>query len=187
MYSLRNAVSLTVLKVKNPTREKLEKETGDLKERLNNEIAETKVNEGSILCSNSLEHGTSELCLLLQADRDQLQAAINENASKGEDEINQLREVMLQEKDERKYEVERMDNFLKKENDERNKSFHDVNERISKGIDCVNELREMMLQERDERKDQAVKMDNVFKEVNDERKKNLDDVNERIRDENEKR
>ena len=94
---------------------------------------------------------------------------------------------MLQEKDERKYEVERMDNFLKKENDERNKSFYDVNERISKGIDCVNELREMMLQERDERKDQAVKMDNVFKEVNDERKKNLDDVNERIRDENEKR
>ena len=94
---------------------------------------------------------------------------------------------MLQERDERKYEVERMDNFLKKENDERNKSFHDVNERISKGIDCVIELREMMLQERDERKDQAVKMDNVFKEVNDERKKNLDDVNERIRDENEKR
>ena len=52
---------------------------------------------------------------VLQADRDQLLAAINENASKGEDEINQLREVMLQERDERKYEVERMDNFLKKE------------------------------------------------------------------------
>ena len=46
MYSLQNAVSLTVSKVKNPTREKLKKETGDLKERLNNEIAETKVNEG---------------------------------------------------------------------------------------------------------------------------------------------
>ena len=94
---------------------------------------------------------------------------------------------MLQERDERKYEVERLDNFLKKENDERNKSFHDVNEKISKGKDSVNELREMMLQEKDERKVQAVKMDNVFKEVNDERKKNLDDVNERIRDENEKR
>ena len=95
--------------------------------------------------------------------------------------------MMLQERDERKYEVERLDNFLKTENEERNKSFHDVNEKISKGKDSVNELREMMLQEKDERKVQAVKMDNVFKEVNDERKKNLDDVNERIRDENEKR
>ena len=139
------------------------------------------------MCCNSLELRPSELCLLLQADRDQLQAAINENASKGEDNINQLRGMMLQERDERKYEVERLDNFLKKENDERNKSFHDVNEKISKGKDSVKELREMILQEKDERKVQAVKMDNVFKEVNDERKKNLDDVNERIRDENEKR
>jgi len=87
-------------------RDRLEKETGQLKERLDTEIAERK------------------------ADRDRLQAAINENASKGKDEMNELREMILQERDERKDQAENMDNFFKKENDERKKNLDDVNEWI---------------------------------------------------------
>lgn len=44
--------------------------------------------------------------------------------------MNELREMILQERDERKDQAENMDNFFKKENDERKKNLDDVNEWI---------------------------------------------------------
>merc|ERR1712110_1353678 len=111
-------------------REGLEKETGDLKEKLDNEIAERK------------------------ADRDRLQNAINENASKGKDEMNELREMILQERDERKEEAKTMDDFFRTENDQRKKNLDDVNEWIrvenEKRQKEAEELRERMEREKRE-------------------------------------
>ena len=59
-----------------------------------------------------------------------MQAAINENASKGKDEMNELREMILQERDERTDEAKNMNDFFTKENDERKKNLDDVNEWI---------------------------------------------------------
>ena len=59
-----------------------------------------------------------------------MQAAINDNASKGKDEMNELREMILQERDERTDEAKNMNDFFTKENDERKKNLDDVNEWI---------------------------------------------------------
>ena len=59
-----------------------------------------------------------------------MQGAINENASKGKDEMNELREMILQERDERTDEAKNMNDFFTKENDERKKNLDDVNEWI---------------------------------------------------------
>merc|ERR1711963_798782 len=48
-----------------------------------------------------------------QGDRDRLQGAINDNASKGKEEMNELREMILQERDERKDQAQNMDDFFR--------------------------------------------------------------------------
>ena len=63
----------------------------------------------------------------MQADRDKLQAAINENASKGDDAMNDLRDMIVQERDERKDQAGKMDTFFRDENDARKKNLDDVN------------------------------------------------------------
>ena len=63
----------------------------------------------------------------MQADRDMLQAAINENASNGDDAMNDLRDMIVQERDERKDQAGKMDTYFKDENDARKKNLDDVN------------------------------------------------------------
>jgi len=87
-------------------RDRLDKETQDLKDRLDKEVADRK------------------------ADRDRLQAAINENASKGDEAMNDLRDMIIQERDERKDQAGKMDKFFRDENDARKKNLDDVNEWI---------------------------------------------------------
>ena len=66
----------------------------------------------------------------MQADRDKLQAAIDGNASKGDDAMNDLRDMIIQERDERKDQAANMDTFFKGENEARKKNLDDVNEWI---------------------------------------------------------
>jgi len=84
-------------------RDRLDKETKDLRDRLNKEIADR------------------------EADRDRLQDNINKNAKNGDEGMNDLREMLKQERDERIDQAGKMDKFFNDENDARKKNLDDVN------------------------------------------------------------
>eukprot|EP00092_Neocalanus_flemingeri_P063548 GFUD01076924.1.p1 GENE.GFUD01076924.1~~GFUD01076924.1.p1 ORF type:complete len:473 (+),score=180.94 GFUD01076924.1:88-1506(+) len=147
-------------------RDRLDKETQDLKDRLEKEIAERK------------------------ADRDKLQAAINDNASKGDDAMNDLRDLIIQERDERTDQAGKMDTFFKDENEARKKNLDDVNEWI--GVENAQrqkeaeELRERMEREKRELqefidKDNKRMADKIDAE-NNERQKQEEEMKKRLKD-----
>lgn len=147
-------------------RDRLDKETQDLKDRLDKEVADRK------------------------ADRDRLQAAINENASKGDEAMNDLRDMIIQERDERKDQAGKMDKFFRDENDARKKNLDDVNEWIgvenAKRQKEAEELRERMEREKRELqefidKDNKRMQDRIQSE-NEERKKKEEEMKKRLQE-----
>jgi len=147
-------------------RDRLDKETQNLKDKLDKEIADRK------------------------ADRDRLQAAINENASKGDEAMNDLRDMIIQERDERKDQAGKMDTYFRDENEARKKNLDDVNEWIgvenAKRQKEAEELRERMEREKRELqefidKDNKRMQDKINSE-NEERKKKEEEMKRRLQE-----
>jgi len=147
-------------------RDRLDKECGALNGKLDKEIADRK------------------------ADGDSLQKQITDNAANGDAASDELREMIKQEKEERKDQANKMDKHFSAENDARKQNLDDVNEWIgvenAKRQKEAEELRERMEREKRELQEfidkDNKKMADKIQSENEERLRKEEEMKNRLKD-----